>query len=542
MSQVPITAAIEKDTPSLSSQQKELELSHIEEVPAHERRAVHVKNAAWLVAKSESKLSPWTKESAVLFLCCFTAFLTTAVTGYDGTLMTSITGMPYFTQTINQGAAPSSTGLIFSMYQIGAIVSTLFAGPAADRLGRRGGLMLGCTIVVLGAIVICTSHGRSQFIAGRFILGFATTFLIVSGPTYCVELAPPQWRGRMTAFYNTGWYSGAIPAAGVCLGTLNIPSDWSWRIPLLIQGIPALVCGCIVLFLPESPRFLAMTGRDEDAMAFLVKYHGNGNLDDPLVKLEFDEFKESIQTTGSDKRWWDYSDLYKTSNARWRTAMAIGMGITGNFSGNGLQYFALSIYEALGYDTNQQFELNLGCTFMAATGSFFGMSLADVMPRRLVLVCGLFFLSCCLFANGALSHAWATSLGHENLNVARAGVASYFLFNMGGGFTITPMQSVYPSECLSTNARAKGQSVYNFATGIMSFINLYAGPVALANIQYNYVFFFAAFDVFQVIMWYLFAVETLGRTLEELDEIFSAKYPVTASKRKNEAEDVTDDV
>jgi hypothetical protein len=59
-------------------------------------------------------------------------------------------------------------------------------------------------------------------------------------------------------------------------------------------------------FLPESPRWNVANGRDEEAMAFLTKYHGNGSHDNPIVQLEWKEFKESIKLDASDKRWWDY--------------------------------------------------------------------------------------------------------------------------------------------------------------------------------------------------------------------------------------------
>ncbi len=64
--------------------------------------------------------------------------------------------------------------------------------------------------------------------------------------------------------------------------------------------------------------------------------------------------------------------------------------------------------------------------------------------------------------------------------------------------------------------------MYSVITGLLGFINTFATPVALKNIRYNYAFFFVAWDVFGSIIWYFFAVETVGRTLEELTEVFEA--------------------
>ena len=61
-----------------------------------------------------------------------------------------------------------------------------------------------------------------------------------------------------------------------------------------------------VWFLPESPRWNISNGRDDEAIAFLAKYHGNGSRDNPIVQLEWSELKENIRPDASDKRWWDY--------------------------------------------------------------------------------------------------------------------------------------------------------------------------------------------------------------------------------------------
>lgn len=152
------------------------------------------------------------------------------------------------------------------------------------------------------------------------------------------------------------YYSGSILCTGVTIGTVTLPNSTSWRAPLAIQLVPAGIMVIFVWFLPEvcprfstsslkwskrtfysqSPRWLISQGRTEEARAVLAKYHGNGDPHAPLVELEWKEFEESIMLNASDKRWWDYSELVNTPNARYRTYMMLMMGFFGQWSGNGL--------------------------------------------------------------------------------------------------------------------------------------------------------------------------------------------------------------
>lgn len=75
----------------------------------------------------------------------------------------------------------------------------------------------------------------------------------------------------MVGIYNCGWFGGAIPAAAVTFGTNYITSNLSWRLPLILQAVPSGLVVCLVWLLPESPRWLIMRGRNEEAKAFLVK-------------------------------------------------------------------------------------------------------------------------------------------------------------------------------------------------------------------------------------------------------------------------------
>ena len=76
----------------------------------------------------------------------------------------------------------------------------------------------------------------------------------------------------MTGILNCGYYGGSIAAAAVTFGTNYINNDWAWRIPMIGQGLPAIVVIVSLVFMPESPRWMMQNDLKDQAFAFLVKY------------------------------------------------------------------------------------------------------------------------------------------------------------------------------------------------------------------------------------------------------------------------------
>ena len=106
-------------------------------------------------------------------------------------------------------------------------------------------------------------------------------------------------------FYNCGWFGGSIPAAAITFGTNYMSTNLAWQIPIILQAFACLIVMVAVFFIPESPRFLIANGREDEAVDFLVKYHGNGDPNSKLVALEIAEMRDNIRLDGIDKRWWD---------------------------------------------------------------------------------------------------------------------------------------------------------------------------------------------------------------------------------------------
>jgi MFS family permease len=227
------------------------------------------------------------------------------------------------------------------------------------------------------------------------------------------------------------------------------------------------------------------------------------------------------------------------------------MSVSGQYSGNGLAYFNTVIYSTLGVKTvTKQLGYNVLYSVLSAVGALTGALLTDKMPRRKVLVLGTFGEFICTapssdtrltgFPQPACS-AWLgiqagiqtvmDQRGPDNVSpsLAAGALSAYFLFSTNYMFTYTPLQTVIPAEALETTMRAKGLALSNVITGAMGFLNQFAGPIALGNIGYKYIFVFVAWDFVEAILWYLFGVEAQGRTLEELEWVYEQPNPVKAS-------------
>jgi len=185
------------------------------------------------------------------------------------------------------------------------MASAPIAATINDKFGRRKTMAVGAIIIIMGGILSATTHNVPQLVAARFFLGFGVAIMTNAAPAYVAEVAPPQWRGRCVGLYNLGWFGGAIPAAAITFGCSYLKTNLQWRIPLALQCFACVFVLLNLWFIPESPRWLMMQGREEEALQFLIDYHGEGNPNSALVAFEIDEWREGIAQDGIDKRWWD---------------------------------------------------------------------------------------------------------------------------------------------------------------------------------------------------------------------------------------------
>jgi len=115
--------------------------------------------------------------------------------------------------------------------------------------------MLGSLIMVFGALLQGFSQHVAMYIIARMILGAGILFCIISGAALIAELGHPKERPFLTSLFNSSYFIGQILASAIALGTTDIHSDWSWRIPSLLQICPSLLQICTVLFVYQFLPF-----------------------------------------------------------------------------------------------------------------------------------------------------------------------------------------------------------------------------------------------------------------------------------------------
>lgn len=424
------------------------------------------------------------------------------------------------------------------MYNIGSVAAVFFTGPVNDYFGRRWGMFTGALIVIVGTCAQAPSVSRGQFLAGRFVLGFGVSFCSVSAPCYVSEMAHPRWRGTITGLYNCTWYIGSIVAGWVVYGCSFIDSDTAWRIPVWCQMITSGIVVLGALWLPESPRWLVAQDRHHDAAKVLADYHGEGSEDHPMVQLQLREMLSQISAEASDKKWWDYRELWSTHSARRRLICVIGMACFGQVSGNSLTsyYMPVMLKNANITGPHTVLALNAINPILSFIGAIIGARMTDVIGRRPLLIYTIIFCSGCFAILTGTSKAALDD--YSNTAAGKASVAIIFIFGVVFSFGWTPLQSMYIAETLPTATRAKGTAIGNFASSVASTIIQYSSGPAFDRIGYHFYIVFIFWDLFEAVFMYFFFPETKDRTLEELSEVFEAPNPVKKSLERRSAQTV----
>ncbi|WEW55243.1 hypothetical protein PRK78_000672 [Emydomyces testavorans] len=315
---------------------------------------------------------------------------------------------------------------------------------------------------------------------------------------------------------------GFVTAQWIGYGCSLTTGPFSWRFPLSFQAAPAILLAAGALFLPESPRWLIEHGRPTDGHEVLKRlqtpHSGNNQqfLDDEFQQIQ----KAIIQEHTSIVKSW----TTLLHHPIWRRRVLLGAGIQAFTQCSGINviyYYGPRIYAALGFSTSRSL-LIIGISgALGQTWNTLCLFALDRIGRRKLLIPSLLGMGATLCVEATLFQFFNPANSH-NANALRAQVAMYFVFTLF--FTSLGVISwIYPSEIFPTAIRARGTSVSTFVNWSLNLVFAQCSPIALSRVGYKYFYCFMVFNWVGAVLVWAFFPETLGKTLEGVEEVFGTQ-------------------
>ncbi|KAJ5147143.1 High-affinity fructose transporter ght6 [Penicillium atrosanguineum] len=412
------------------------------------------------------------------------------------------------------------SGLIVGLLSIGTLIGALVAAPIADRVGRKWSISGWCWILMAGVTVQIsspTTNGiKLQWAVGQQVLESA-------------ESGPRHIRGALVSTYQLFITLGIFVANCINFGTEKRTDTGSWRIPMGITYLWALILGVGMIFFPESPRFDYRHNKEEQALNNLSKIYGLPR-NHRVLKIEFEEIRLKYEEeVRNGKIGW--VTFFKAPTMAKRVAVGVTLQALQQLTGaNYFFYYGTVVFQGAGIQNSYVTQMILGGVNFGST--FLGLYLIEHYGRRRSLIAGALWMFVCfmIFA----------SVGHFSLNrdhpeqTHSAGVAMVVfacLFILGFASTWGPMVWTIIAELFPSQYRARGMSLATASNWLWNFLLAFFTPFIVGAIDFRYGYVFAGCLFLAAGLVYFAVIEGQGRTLEEIDTMYLMKVkPWKSSK------------
>ncbi|OMJ09296.1 High-affinity glucose transporter [Smittium culicis] len=449
--------------------------------------------------------------------------------GYDIGVMANVLEMDYFKAFFND---PSSTqqGVIVSFLTLGCFLGSLVAGQITDIFSRKRSILFASLVFVLGSIIQGASRNYGMLVAGRFINGLAVGILSQAVPTYQSEVSAPQVRGRLISLQQWAITWGIAIAFWIGVGLNNVKSDQSWRVTLYLQAVPSAILFLGMFFMPFSPRWLASKDRYDEALVVLARLRSGGDTNNPEVIEELESIKEGIRIDReSAKR--GYSDLLKYPIKR-RTGLGVLTQVLQQLTGiNVIMYYAPRIFEQAGIGGGDAKLIATGINGLVnVVATVPAILFVDRWGRRKTLIMGaigtgtaylILALSLAIGGKVVRDADGKKTVDVKNKGASYTAIVMVYVFVASFAISWGPIGWIYPAEIFPMDIRAKATSVTTAANWLLNFVVGLAAPALIASITWGLYLIFTAFMYLAVVLVYFFYPETKGRTLEQMEIVFT---------------------
>ncbi len=397
-------------------------------------------------------------------------------------------------------------GVVTSIALAGAAGGAAVAGRLADRFGRRPVLLATALIFVSGALVSALAVDLPILLAGRFLVGIGIGGASMLTPLYLAEIAPAPQRGALVSLNQLAVTLGIL--ASYLVGyALAAAGAWRWMLGL--GGVPGVILAIGMVFLPETPRWLAGHGHLDRARAALLQLRGHPT----GIDAELAELRADLTATAQ-----ALPESHLThAAARMPLIVGVGLAIFQQITGiNTVIYFAPTIFQASGLSSASAAILaTAGIGIVNVLMTMVAIWLVDRVGRRMLLLWGLagMGVSLCLLSLGFI-------LGHGPALgwMTAASLTAYIgFFAIGLG----PVFWLLISEIFPMAIRARGMSAATIANWLSNLVVALTFLDLAALLGHAGVFLlYAALTFAGLVFAYRLVPETKGLSLEAVQALW----------------------
>lgn len=409
---------------------------------------------------------------------------------------------------------------------IGSIIGVLMAGKLSDRWGRKVTMLVAAVFFSVSGIACAFVGSFEQLVVARILGGIGIGVVSIVSPLYISEVSIAQYRGRLVSLYQLAVTIGFLGAyltnfqllhfsqSGAVLNTgwmnLVFVSE-VWRGMLGFCSLPAILFFCIIFFIPESPRWLILKGRDERAVGIFRKIY----LSEVEVDTQLQDTKSVVQSeTKSDWKFLLQPGIFK--------AVLIGaaIAILGQFMGvNAVLYYGPTIFEEAGLSGGDALFSQVLVGIVNVVTTVIAVFIIDKVGRKKLVYYGVSGMVLSLLLIGFYFHF------SENMGLPNSFLLFFFLFYVFCcAISISAVIFVLLSEMYPTRIRGMAMSIAGFALWIGTYLVGQLTPWMLQNLTPTGTFLlFALMCVpYMLIVWKLIP-ETTGKSLEEIERYWMKK-------------------
>lgn len=432
--------------------------------------------------------------------------------GYDTAVISGTTA----DVTAQFGLSEMSKGWYVGCALVGSIIGVACAGLLSDYLGRKKTMLIAAVLFSVSAIGCCLCAGFNDLVVYRIIGGIGIGIVSIVSPIYISEISPAKIRGTMVALYQLAITLGLLLAylanfvilknsADTVYGSEFmkwIMADEFWRGMLGSESIITLLFFFIVFFIPESPRWLIVKGKDERAMSIFRRLKAS----EEGAAEEFRQTKSSI--AGEVKSEWS---AFREKGIIKAVLIGCAIAILGQFMGvNAVLYYGPDIFADAGLaaEDSSLSTVLVGLVNMLTT--VLAVFIIDKVGRKKLIYFGVSSMILCLIAIGLI---FAFKAGGVLLLIF------FMLYIFSQAISISAVVFVLLSEMYPNRVRGIAMSIAGLALWVGTYLIGQFTPWCMNHLTSAGTFFlFAVMCIpYMLIMWKL-VPETTGKSLEEIEQ------------------------